>query len=350
MGQGGGNGITKSIGLLTGSGGGEVLALLDLLLEVGEHLVEPALLVVAQLAEAQHLLHTVLPELARAREVLRVRHLRLDEGALRPLLPVERGQHVLREQVRRVRHRQRRAPGARLRLHDLVTAELDPVRQGRPVSVAQRHSGLRQQRQDRDTGVTTDHRHVEVLRVLALVPGQEGVRADHVERRHTAQLLRVVHARLLQHLRRDRHRRVHRVADDPQHRVRRALRHGLHQVLHDRRVRVEQVVTGHPRLPRHTGRDQHQVAPLQGPGDPAVSARRPRQRRRQRTGGLRTRRDVRDVSRHTGRVHHVVHRQLAHTRRQLHQKTQRLPDTARGAQHRHLVRRPRRASEHLLAF
>ena len=76
---------------------------------------------------------------------------------------------------------------------------------------------LAEERQDRDAGVAADDGHVDVLEVEPLFLGDEGVGAHDVERRHADQAALVVHARLFEHLGRDRHRAVDRVADDLQH-------------------------------------------------------------------------------------------------------------------------------------
>ncbi len=45
--------------------------------------------------------------------------------------------------------------------------------------------------------------------------------------------------------------------------LRAVLGHGLCQVLHDSSVDVEQVVTCHARLARHSSRDDHKISTLQ---------------------------------------------------------------------------------------
>ena len=71
-------------------------------------------------------------------------------------------------------------------------------------------------------------------------------------------------ALLLQHLGGDRHRRVDRVGDDVEQRARARVRARRDEVAHDPGVDLEQVVARHARLARHAGRDDDDVAPLEG--------------------------------------------------------------------------------------
>lgn len=92
----------------------------------------------------------------------------------------------------------------------------------------------------------------------------ERVGADDVERRHPEQFLRVVHARGLEHLGRDRHSRVDGIGNNVDHGLGRMCRDGDGEGVHDARVDVEQVVAGHARLAGHSCGDNDEVGSGEG--------------------------------------------------------------------------------------
>eukprot|EP00962_Isochrysis_galbana_P037424 scaffold13082_cov80-Isochrysis_galbana.AAC.1 len=187
---------------------------------------------------------------------------------------------------------------------------------------------LRQQRQDGDARVPADDWHVDVLWTLAELLGQEGVCAAHVQSGDAHDLVLVVDAGLLEHLGRDRHRRVDRVRDDRQHGVGAELGAALHQ----------QVVARHAGLARDAGRDDYDRCARKRALQPRVVRRRPRAGRGEVAGDLGARRDVRQVGSHAGRADHVVASDLVDMVGELAQQRERLANAARRAQHRHLDR------------
>mmetsp|Transcript_29639 Transcript_29639/g.95755 ORF Transcript_29639/g.95755 Transcript_29639/m.95755 type:complete len:279 (+) Transcript_29639:172-1008(+) len=213
----------------------EVDALCNLLLEVRHHLVEPLLLVGRECSEAEHLLHTLRAELARGRKVGGGGEGGLDVRALNHLLALHRLDEALCEEEAGIGHGERGGARPRLGLDDLVAAKLNAVgERGGHVSRKRRcPRHLRQQRQDGDARVPADDWHVDVLWTLAELLGQEGVCAAHVQSGDAHDLVLVVDAGLLEHLGRDRHRRVDRVRDDRQHGVGAELGAALHQRLDD---------------------------------------------------------------------------------------------------------------------
>mmetsp|Transcript_1490 Transcript_1490/g.3846 ORF Transcript_1490/g.3846 Transcript_1490/m.3846 type:complete len:284 (-) Transcript_1490:384-1235(-) len=163
-----------------------------------------------------------------------------------------------------VGHRQRGAAPARLSLDDLGARILDASgerRRGIGRQLGQHRRGrLAEQRQDGDACVAAHHRHRHQLRVHAQDLRHKLVGADHVQRRHAKELLRVVLASLLEHLSRNGHGGVDGIRDDGDPGVGAVVRDALHQRAHYAGVDVEQVVARHAGLARHAGRDHHQVA------------------------------------------------------------------------------------------
>mmetsp|Transcript_40519 Transcript_40519/g.81274 ORF Transcript_40519/g.81274 Transcript_40519/m.81274 type:complete len:285 (+) Transcript_40519:95-949(+) len=239
---------------------GELDALLDLGLELRQHLVEPALLVRRESTEGEHLLDTLRPELARRGKICGLGEGVLDIGAHGDLLALKRLDDALSEEEASVGHGERRRACACLGLHNLIATKLDAHGERLTVRVAEAGAGhLREQRQDRDAGVAADDGHVHLGDVEALVLSDKGVSAAHVERRHTAQFLGVIDTPLLKDLSGDWHRRVHGVRDDADDGLRTVLGDTLDKRLNDARVRVEKVVARHARLARHTRRDDDDV-------------------------------------------------------------------------------------------
>ncbi|GER38573.1 RWP-RK domain-containing protein, partial [Striga asiatica] len=177
-------------------------------------------------------------------------------------IPIKCPQRRLQKPSRRVSHRQRGRPRARLRLHHLRPRILYPPRQLRRLLLRITRQGprLRKQGQNRNSGVPPDNRHVHINQLQALLLGNERVRSDHVECRHAEKPLRV-------HLGCDRDGRVDRVADDVDERVGTGVGHGLDEALHDVGVDVEEVVARHPRLARDAGRNHDDVGVFQAVGE-----------------------------------------------------------------------------------
>ena len=184
------------------------------------------------------------PELHRCGEEPRGRLVVLHECALGDAgLAGQRASDAAGEVCACPRHGQGRRASAVLRLHDLIAAELDAVRQGRDLLVRelqtrdctrgrrvtawpscgkihphagkgwgerlQRQRTLRQERQNGDACVAADDGHVDGRGVHAGSIRDELVGAAHIQRRDTKQLPLVVHTRGLEDL--SAHRRGRRV-------------------------------------------------------------------------------------------------------------------------------------------
>mmetsp|Transcript_15342 Transcript_15342/g.31464 ORF Transcript_15342/g.31464 Transcript_15342/m.31464 type:complete len:220 (+) Transcript_15342:1622-2281(+) len=153
--------------------------LLDLRLQVGDHLVEPSLLVVVDFAVSHDLRHSVGTELAGRREKGGLRDFRFDKGALDDVLgPVHGLQDLVGEQIPGVGHGKGGGPGTGLGLDDLVAAELGPLRDGGQLFAAGGVSlDLREEGEDGDPGVPADDGNVDLA---GITPGRgtdEGVGA-----------------------------------------------------------------------------------------------------------------------------------------------------------------------------
>lgn len=98
-----------------------------------------------------------------------------------PLRPLRRLQQTLREPRPRHGHRQRRGPGAVLRFHDFVAAELDAVDVIVEVFAGEGVAGLGEEGDDGGAGVAADDDDVFVRRVGLFVLGDEAGGADDVE-------------------------------------------------------------------------------------------------------------------------------------------------------------------------
>ena len=186
---------------------------------------------------------------------------------------------------------------------------------------------LREQRHDGVARVAADHRHECLAHVETLELGHERVGAHHVQRGHAEHAVWREHVVLLEYLARDRHRRVHRVGDDTDERLGARLGDGRGQVGHNGRVHVEQIVTGHAWLARHTGRDDHHVGT-----DERVVQLISANERAHLALGL----DVAEIGTDALRVLHIVQRELIHQRRLLDEQREWLTDAAAGAHHGNL--------------
>mmetsp|Transcript_45484 Transcript_45484/g.134621 ORF Transcript_45484/g.134621 Transcript_45484/m.134621 type:complete len:380 (+) Transcript_45484:40-1179(+) len=247
--------------------GGPRDALLRLGDEVRQHVRDELLLEGVHLAVGVDGLDALLAQGHREGEELGARdHVRLDEGALRDVaLAGEARHHAVRELGAGEGHGERGGAAARLGLDDLVAAEHDAMGEGVALGVGERHGrgGLREEGHDGGAGVAADDGHPDLQRVVAPVRADEGVRAADVERGDAEELLGVVHALLLQHLRGDGHRGVDRVGDDQDGRLGAGLGDAEHEVPHDAGVDVEEVVARHARLAGHAGGDHDHVAAVQ---------------------------------------------------------------------------------------
>mmetsp|Transcript_45639 Transcript_45639/g.93200 ORF Transcript_45639/g.93200 Transcript_45639/m.93200 type:complete len:258 (-) Transcript_45639:239-1012(-) len=173
-------------------------------------------------------------------------------------------QHLVAEAGAGVGHRQGRAALAGFGLDHLSPAILRALVQGWNL-VCGDGGGDRVLREDRHDGhpsVATDHWHFDVRGAFAGDLCHEFVGAHNIQGSHSHDF-QWIQTLLLVELRHGRHDGVHRVHDDANHGFRAELGACLHDALGDVCVDVEQIVAGHARLPRHSSRNQHQIASCQ---------------------------------------------------------------------------------------
>lgn len=212
----------------------EVLALLNLLLKVGQHLIEPSLLVRRQFSESHNFFDAVRAELARGCEELGVSQGAFNESALDDFFALQSFDDVLGEQISGVRHRQRRTAGPGLRRDDLVATELGSDGHRLPIGIRRVETGnLAKNGEDGNPGVSANHGNVNRGRIDAHVVGHEGVGTDHVQGRDAANLLGIEHALLFQDLGGDGDGAVYRVRNDGQHGIGTEFGAPFDQRLHD---------------------------------------------------------------------------------------------------------------------
>mmetsp|Transcript_141533 Transcript_141533/g.452051 ORF Transcript_141533/g.452051 Transcript_141533/m.452051 type:complete len:320 (+) Transcript_141533:495-1454(+) len=180
--------------------------------------------------------------------------------ALRGLLAGQAAQHRVAELRARISHGERRTTLPALGVHDVRACILHVLVHGHDLLLRERLGGghLREQRQDRHTGMAADHRHVDALDRSTRRLVHELVGAHDVQAGDAANLPRV-QACLLVQLAHGRHHGVHRIHDQAQDRIRAEFRASLHDVLGDAGIHTQQVRPGHARLPRQACWYQNQV-------------------------------------------------------------------------------------------
>ncbi len=167
------------------------------------------------------------------------------------------------ETRRGLRHRQGCRAGTGLGFDHLGARLLDTRGQRLDLLVAQLDPGnTRKQRQNGDAAVAADDVDVDLAGALANRLGDEGIRANHIQRGYAEDLARVVDASRIEHLGRDRHGRIDRVGHDRETGFGTGPCAGSDQVLDDAGIDVEQVVTRHPGLTRYAGRDHDDIGIL----------------------------------------------------------------------------------------
>ena len=244
----------------------ELDALVDGRLELRDELLEPALLVVRDVAHGEHLLGAIRPELHLGREIGQVRHGRRDVGALVNFsLAGETAEARLGHPRGSVRHGERRRTRASLRLHNLGARVLDADGERLELFGGELGAGvgLGEEGEDGDARVAANDGNVDTVDVEALRLRDEGVGADHVEGGDAEDLLGVVDASLLVHLRCDGDGGVHGVGDDVEDGLGAVLSARLAQVLDDACVDGEEVVAGHAGLAGNARGDDDEVASLE---------------------------------------------------------------------------------------
>ena len=251
-------------------GSDEVLALLDVLLEVDKASINELLLDLVDGADGEDLLDTVGAELDLGGEEVDALVLvegRLDKGGLSDaLLALSGAEEGLGHAGTGHGHGEGGGTGTVLGLDDLVTAELDAVDElvvGGKVGVV----ALGEEGNDGDTGVAADDGDVLVLGVGVLDLGDEAGGADDVEGGDTEEALGVVDAGLLEDLGDDGDGGVDGVGDDEDVGLGAGLGAGLGKVADDGGVGVEEVVTGHAGLAGDTGGDEDNLGALEGIGE-----------------------------------------------------------------------------------
>ena len=160
-----------------------------------------------------------------------------------------------------------------------------------------------------------DHIGVDVLRVHVEVPAQQRSEPRGVERRARADHAAVRNAASRRKVRSQLRHHVHRIGDDQQHRVRRMLEHGRHDLAEHVRVALQQLQSCLTRLLRDTaGNHDHARS-----GEVRVRAGTNRQWMRERhrvpdVVCLRLRTRVVHVHQHDFPAHAVHHQRVGRSR------------------------------------
>lgn len=142
---------------------GKVDPLLDLCLQIGQHLVEPSLFVVGDLAVSQDLGDAIGSEFAGGGKEGSVGDGGLDKGTLDNVIGSVHGlQDLVGEQVSGVCHGKSGGSGTGLGLDDLVSSELGAIGNGGELVVVGGISGnLGEEGQDGDSGVSSNHGDID---------------------------------------------------------------------------------------------------------------------------------------------------------------------------------------------
>lgn len=205
-----------------------------------------------------------------------------------------------------------------LGLDNLVTTELDTLDElsvGGEVGVV----GLREERDDGDTGVATNDGDVLVLGVGALDLGNESGGTDNVEGGDTEEGLGVVDTGSLVNLLDDGDGGVDGVGDDQELGLGGSLSGGLGEVADDRGVGVEKIVTGHTGLAGDTSGDEDDLSA----GESLLETSRVGLVSLDAGLGV----DVGDVSSNTGSATDIVEGEVSDAGVHLEEERERLADT-----------------------
>lgn len=253
--------------LVAGVLSNKFLALVNVLLEVGEASLEELLLDGVDLADGQDFFDAVGAELDLGGEEVDALVLvkgRVDKGGLDDaLLALSGAEDGLGHAGAGHGHGEGSGTGTVLGLDDLVTAELDAVDDG-IVGGEVRVVALGEEGDDGDARVAADDGNVLVLGVGALDLRDEAGGADDVEGGDAEEALGVVDALGLEDLSADGDGRVDGVGDDEDVGVGGILGAGLGEVADDGGIGVEEIVTGHARLAGDTGGDENDLGALEG--------------------------------------------------------------------------------------
>lgn len=250
--------------------GDESNTLLDVLLEIRQAGLDELLLVGVDLSDGEDLLNTVGAELDLGGEevdALVLVERRVDESGLHDtLLALGGAQEGLGHAGTSHGHGEGSGTGTVLGLDDLVTAKLDAVDE-LGVGGQLRVVALAEERDDGDTGVTTDNGDVLVGGVGTLELRDEAGSTDDVEGGDTKEALGVVDTAGLEDLGDDGDGGVDGVGDDEDVGLGGGLGGGLGEVADDGGVGVEEVVARHTGLAGNTGGDQDDLGALEGGGE-----------------------------------------------------------------------------------
>ena len=246
--------------------GNKADASLDVLRQELAHLLHAGLLQVVELSQRKEFGNTVGAENHPAAEVRQA----VDKGAFHVgalndvLLSALGKKDALGHARGGVGHGEGGRAGTSLGLDDFGSRVLNTGGHGGRVRHGHGGSGLRQERKDGSSGVSTDDRYVDVGDVQAALLGDKGVCADNIERGNTHDLPRVVASSLLHDLSGNRDSRVDWVGNDVDDGVRAVRSDALDKALDDTGVDVEEIVAGHARLSRNSSRDNDKVGTGQG--------------------------------------------------------------------------------------
>lgn len=255
-----------------GRGLDKVDTLGNVLLQVGQTSVEELLLFGRNGTDGVNLFNTSGSELDVAGKVLDTLVLvqgALDKrGANDTLFTVQTPNDRVGKESTGIGHGEGGGTGTSLGLDDLVTTELNPVDESLVSLTLDTlgDAGLGEKGNDGNTRVTSDDGDVGVLGLRSLDLGQKGGRPDNVEGGDTKQPLGVKDTLLLQDLGEDGDGRVDGVGDDQDTSVGGVLGGGLGEVTDNGSVGVEEVITGHTRLPGDTSGDDDNLGTLEGRG------------------------------------------------------------------------------------
>mmetsp|Transcript_908 Transcript_908/g.2059 ORF Transcript_908/g.2059 Transcript_908/m.2059 type:complete len:216 (-) Transcript_908:352-999(-) len=160
----------------------KIHTLLNLFLQIWQHLIKPRLFVIRQFTQRQDLLHSILAEFDRRREEFGIGQIGFDVGALYDVLAAHCFEGIFREYVSGVGHGEGGGSRSGLCGDYLVSSELCPNSNSLQLLIRKRRSlHSRKQWQNRNTGMSTNDCHIDILGILSKAIGHEGIGATDVE-------------------------------------------------------------------------------------------------------------------------------------------------------------------------
>jgi len=239
------------------------------LLQILQAGINQLLLLSGDLANIQNLLNTIWSQLNLAGEeinTLVLEERRVNKGWLNnTLLSLSGLQQALGETGTGHGHREGSGSSTVLSLNNLITTELNTLEQ---VCVTDEIwvGRLREERDDGDTGVTSNNDNVLINWVGLLDLGNESGSADNVKSGNTEESLWVVNSLGLEDLGNDWDGAVDWVGNNEDVGIWGRFSGGLCEVTNDGGVGVEKIVTGHSWLSGDTSWDQDNFGTLEGGG------------------------------------------------------------------------------------